>query len=98
MPSWFHYARYVPQAIFRFRGVHVAEKVTRHHHVLRSNNAYQPRITCILEMPANSFPNPRSDLRLGPVTLKQLLKFPFRQPLEYRRTNEIRKLTCVNRL
>src|SRR6516165_5597845 len=84
MPSRLHQPSHVPQATFRFRGLHVAEEVTRHHHVLMSNDPHQTRITCIAQLPADSFPNPRFDPRYLAVTLKHFPKFRISHPLEYR--------------
>src|SRR5262249_38818664 len=86
----------VPQAIFCFQWFHMAKEVARHHHILRSDNAYQFGITYIVEVPANSFSHPRSDLRLAPVSLKHFPKLRLRHPLEYRRAYEITNLTSVN--
>ncbi len=83
IPSSLHAHRDATQTAFRFRWLHVTEEVVSNHDILRSKHAYQPRITCIVQKPANFFTNPRSDSCLIPIALKHFFKLCFCHPLEY---------------
>jgi hypothetical protein len=68
--------------MFGSRGLHIAEKPTCHHHVLRTQNATELRIARIFAEPDNSLLKPRPHPRLIAFYLKHLPQFLVRHALK----------------
>jgi len=87
-----------PQAFFRFRRVHVAEKLVGHHEILRPEEICKLWIPGISHPPVNSFAQPGLNFQPAARLVEHRPRFFFGEPLKYGRADELLTFDRVNSL
>jgi hypothetical protein len=88
--------RYIAEALFGIVSGHVAEKVTREHHVLRPESVYKFRISGIQKPPRDPFPQPGLNRSLVAFPIKYSNHLSLGQPFKNRSTDRLGGVGSVN--